>query len=356
MIDFTSSGIFAAILGPNPPAIRKAMNKVDVIASYAAHYPSKWTLRYIDMLKEFTGYESVALFSTGSEATEAYWRCMRVHTGKFPIWGGLVDPDNIGKDLDAAPDAMHGWTMGAMIMAGKLNDVYGFRYGQPPEATCGMIMEPYHAPSAQFHRQDPTINRIMAIRKEFPDITLCCDEVQAGFGRTGQLFGWEWYGEDFKPEFVTIGKACGAGLPLSALLGPAEIMESEAVKEFANLHSTHSGHPIMCAAGCAVIEEIQKHDLISRSYNLGKALEYELDYIGVRHHAGRGLLAGLEFKDAEQAHLVAELCEQKGLLVVDTHRKWIKIGPALNITQDDLANGCRILKNAVEEVLNARDI
>lgn len=370
-LDFTSGGIFQAILGNDftQRVIRQVtlVREIPKITSCYGH-TNPWTERYKDQLKEFTGFESVALFTTGSEATEAFWRCMRVYTGKTPIWGGLVDPDEVGDD-NPAPDAMHGVTGFALIMAGKLTDVYGFRFGQAPESTCGQIMEPYHGPSGQFHRIHPTIERIIAGQAEFPEIPLCIDEIQGGFGRTGRLFAHQWYDPavsqldgkwhyGLKPDFVTIGKAMGAGFPISALLGQKEIMESKAVIEHGHLHSTHSGHPMMCAIGSAVIEEIQKHDLIERSRTMGADLErllmIEIEPLGVRYHAGRGLLAGLEFKDTEEAEAVQLACERRGLMVVSTGRKWLKLGPALIITDEQLEDGVRILREAIEEVISER--
>jgi len=228
-----------------------------------------------------------------------------------------------------------------------------------------MIMEPYHGPSAQFHRIEPTINRIVDLQKEFPEIPLCVDEIQGGFGRTGRKFAYRWYDElgkgpvakrGIKPDFITIGKGAGAGMPLSALLGPAEIMESKAVIEHAHLHSTHSGHPIMCAVGCAVIDEIEKHDLIAQSHDFGIMLEAALKECGIRYHAGRGLLAGLEFDNADEAKLMTQLCYDKGLLVCDTSRKWVKLGPALTITSEELETGIQIVRDAIEEVLNVRNV
>ena len=216
-----------------------------------------------------------------------------------------------------------------------------------------MIMEPYHAPSAQFHRETPTVQRIREIKERFPDIPLCIDEIQGGFGRTGRLFGHQWY-KDLRPDFVTIGKACGGGLPLSALLGPKEIMESKVVRENAHLSSTHSGNPVMCAVGIEVIKQIQKHNLIVESYRKGLLLDKWLRDCGVRVHSGRGLLAGLEFKnEAEASHLVKK-CQGKGLLVVETGRKWVKIGPPFVISEEDLEKACNILKEAIEETINKR--
>ena len=355
-LDFTSGGIFQAILGNDFPQI--PIFKPDLASCYGHTTP--WTERYKDMLKEFTGFESVALFCDGSMATAAFWRCMRVYTGKSGIWGGLVDPDEVGTEGPLS-DAMHGYTLDGLIMSGRITwpelgigpEMGAARFGLAPEQTSGMIMEPYHAPSGQFHKLKPTIERILANQKEHAHIPLCVDEIQGGFGRTGRLFAHQWY-EGLEADFVTTGKGQGAGFPLSALLGPKEIMESKSVKKFGHLHSTHSGHPMMCAIGCAVIEEIQKHDLIDKSQRQGVMLKNLLTDCGVRFHAGRGLMAGLEFKNKTQATKVYNLCLKKGLMVVNTERKWLKLGPALIITDEQLEEGIRILTEAIGEVLNAK--
>lgn len=352
-IDFTSGGIFAAIFGGDwLPKLHAPM-----AACYGAHYRNDITDRYIDMLKEFTGFDSVALFSTGSEATEAFWRVCRIHTGKPGIWGGLVDPDDVGKDK-AVSDAMHGYTLGALIMSGKMSwpalgvwpELGGNRFGTSYDATGGAIFEPYHAASAQFHKTDPTIDRLKNNRKSFPDIPMCCDEVQGGFGRTGKVFAWEWY-DGLKPDFVCVGKAMGGGFPLAALLGPKEIMEDKIVIENAHLHSTHSGHPAMCEVGIQVIEKLQSDSLINQSYSKGMLLDKYLKDCGVRHHSGRGLLAGLEFRDADQADRVVLGCRKMGVLTVSTGRKWIKLGPPFTISEYDIEKGCNIIKSVIAEVL-----
>lgn len=352
-IDFTSGGIFAAILGADwRPKINASA------ACYGAHYDNPITLRYIDRLKEVTGFESVVLYSTGSEATEAYWRAMRVYTGKPGVWGGLIDPDQVGADKTQC-DAMHGMTLGAQIMAGRLTwaemgiapELGAGRFGTAHEMTSCMIMEPYHAPSAQFHRQSPTIERVMELQAKFPDIPLCVDEVQGGFGRTGKFWAHEWY-DGLKPDFVTCGKGMGGGYPLAALLGPKEILEDPRVIESAHLHSTHSGHPAMCAIGLQVLDRIEKDNLVNESRRKGEVLAAGLRGCGLRVHAGNGLLAGIECKDAGQAERVVLACRERGLLVVGTGRKWVKIGPPLTITYEALDEGIGKLRAAIEEVLD----
>jgi len=356
-LDFTSGGIFEAPFGIQDPGILEVLAGVRPYAMYGAHYDTSQALRLTAMLKELTGMESVALFSTGSEAAEAYWRANRVYTGKPNIWGGMSDPDKVG-EAPGNPDAMHGVTLGSLIMAGRMGwpgmdpaGAFQGRFAQDPDSTSCAIWEPYHAPSAQFHKIDPTINRLKTLMDMYPNIPHCSDEVQGGMGRTGKLFGYQWY-DGLKPKFVLLGKMLGGGLPLSALCGPKEILEDELVIENAHLHSTHSGNPLMAAVGCHVIERIQKEFLVERSLELGQMLESCLNDIKQRHHCGRGLLAGIEFEGPVMARKVVEACRCRGLLVVDTGRKWVKIGPQLNITSDQVFDGCKILKAAIEEVEN----
>ena len=373
MIDLCAGGIFAAMFGDDSDEIRGVLSyfgmsysygQREKFCSYSPHRKNYWRDRYISMLKELTGFTSVALFSTGSEACEAFWRACRVFNGKPGVWGGLIDPDEVGSDHPKC-DAMHGMTLGSLIMAGRMTwielgifpELGEGRFGKGHEMTGAMIMEPYHAPSAQFHRIDPTIERIASLQKEFPDIPLCLDEIQGGFGRTGKLWAHEHYQKDgrflLKPDFITIGKLCGGGLPLSALLGPAEIMESESVLKDGHLHSTHSGNPLMCAIGCTVIEQMLEQNLIERSMILGEEMHESLQKLSVTVH-GKGLLAGIVMEDEKEVKEVVERTRQRGVQVCDTGRKWVKIGPALNIEEEELMKGIAILKEVVGEVVAER--
>ena len=130
-------------------------------------------------------------------------------------------------------------------------------------------------------------------------------------------------------------------------------MESEAVKEFGHLHSTHSGNPLMCAVGCTVIEEMQKQDLIGESRRKGEILHEILKDFPVRTH-GKGLLAGLEYRDNEEVKEVVKRCLERGVQTCDTGRKWVKIGPALNIPDEELFQGVKVLKDVTQEIVYER--
>jgi acetylornithine/succinyldiaminopimelate/putrescine aminotransferase len=366
-VDLTSGGIFSCMFGPFWPKFHKALHARPVHL-YSTRFPEHyWLQRYKEALRELTGYTSFVVYTSGTEAVEAFLRVAWAYTGKSGVWGGLVDPDMVGSDKPIC-DQFHGWTLGSRILAGRMTwhelGVYpelGMgRFGTQTQGTACMAMEPYHAPSGQFHKVDPTINRIVSLRKEYPDILFLIDEIQGGFGRTGKLFAHQHYTDSngnflLNPDFVTIGKLAGAGFPLAVLCGPSEIMDSKTVQEHAYLHSTHSGNPLTCKVGCVVIEEMIKQDIIGRSHRLGAYMHEQLQKLPVRVH-GKGMMAGLEFQDTDEATKVVRKCEEKRVLVVETGRKWVKIGPCLSINQRDLEYGLKVLWEVVNEVVSEREI
>jgi taurine---2-oxoglutarate transaminase len=129
---------------------------------------------------------------------------------------------------------------------------------------------------------------------------LIADEVMSGFGRCGDWFAWQRYGEDGRPDLMTLAKGLtGAHLPLGAVVMSAEIartIESEML--YTGL--TYCGHPLSCAAGVAAIEAYESDGLIERSRRLGAQMYRELQKLQERHaivgdvRGGHGLFAVVE--------------------------------------------------------------
>lgn len=131
-------------------------------------------------------------------------------------------------------------------------------------------------------------------------VYLIADEVMSGFGRCGEWFAWQRYGEDGRPDLMTLAKGLtGAHLPLGAVVMSAEIarkLESEML--YTGL--TYCGHPLSCAAGVAAIEAYESDGLIERSRRLGAQMYRELQKLQQRHaivgdvRGGHGLFAVVE--------------------------------------------------------------
>jgi 4-aminobutyrate aminotransferase-like enzyme len=220
----------------------------------------------------------------------------------------------------------------------------------------GFMLETYQGWGAVFYPRD-YVQAIEGLCRRH-DILLAFDEMQSGFGRTGRAFGYQHYG--VTPDLLCCGKGMGGGLPLSGVLGRAELMD---LPDIGNMSSTHSANPLVCAAGLAVLDEIEENDLIAETARKGEILSGALAHLPERFPErvdrilGRGLIAAVLFCDPDTGRpdssftsRVTERCMQKGLLVVHTGRESIKLGPPLTITDEALLEGVGVIAESIEEV------
>jgi 4-aminobutyrate aminotransferase-like enzyme len=363
--------------------VRDAM-ELPILGCYA--YPNELRAEYLEKLVSFAGpsFEKAFLLSAGTEATEAAFKLMKMHGQK------------IGKKKNiilAISGNWHGRTLGAQMMSDNksqkswvghnLEDITHIDFPYPwvindknpkthliesleklkssgisiEDDIAGVMLETFQGWAAVFY----PIEYVQALREicDVNNILLCFDEMQSGFGRTGKRFGYEHYG--VRADLICCGKGMGGGFPISGVIGKAEVMD---LPEIGNMSSTHSGNPVMCAAGLAVIEEIELRDLVSESARKGEILHYELNRMKsefkdlISGVYGKGLIASIVFKDPvtgipnpEFVSRLAEKCLQKGLLVVHTGRESIKIGPPLVITEEALLEGISVIRESIQELI-----
>ena len=133
----------------------------------------------------------------------------------------------------------------------------------------GIVLETFQGWGALFYPQS-YIDAIKDFTKS-SDTLVCFDEMQAGFGRTGKLFGYQHY--DIQPDLICCGKGISSSLPLSAILGRAELLD---LPGSGNMSSTHSANPLCCAASHASFKFILEKNLIENSRILGDLMIGEL--------------------------------------------------------------------------------
>lgn len=387
-IDFTST-IFVANVGHSNPRVTAAMKATldrPIFSCYAYANPTR--ALYLEKLLAFAGapFEKAFLLSAGTEATEAGLKLMRMQGQK---------QGKRRRGIVCIEGNWHGRTLGAQMMSSNLTqrawigyqdaDIHHIPFpypwaleGRSAEAfldaglerlaatgidlaqdICGFMLETFQGWGAVFYPEGfvQAIERVC--RKH--GILLAFDEMQAGFGRTGKAFGYQHYG--VTPDLICCGKGMGGGVPLSGVLGRAEIMD---LPDVGNMSSTHSANPLVCAAGLAVIEELEERNLVAETARKGELLFAALERLQQRFPErisrllGKGLIAAVLFRDPQSGAAdgpftsrVAERCMQKGLLVVHTGRESIKIGPPLTITDAALLEGVAVLGEAIAEVAAA---
>lgn len=384
-IDFTST-IFVANVGHSNPRVSEAMKSTLDRPLYGCYaYANETRARYLEKLVAFAGkpFEKAFLLSAGTEATEAALKLMRMsgqRAGKRRRGVICIEGNWHGRTMGAQmmssnlaqrdwigyqdPDIHHipfpyPWALNGKSGAAFFQESLAKLESRGPDLSqdiCGFMLETFQGWGAVFYPED-YVQAIRAFSRKH-GILLSFDEMQAGFARTGKSFGFHHYGVE--PDLIAVGKGMGGGVPLSGVLGKADIMD---LPEVGNMSSTHSANPLVCSAGAAVIDEIVDRNLVAETARKGELMFDALRKMQARfperiaYLLGRGLIGAVLFKhpttgqpDGPFTSRVAERCMQKGLLVVHTGRESIKLGPPLTITDGALLEAVDVIGESIAEV------
>jgi 4-aminobutyrate aminotransferase len=190
-------------------------------------------------------------------------------------------------------------------------------------------------------------------------ILFISDEVQTGWGRTGEHF-WGYQAHGIVPDMITFAKGLGNGTALAGVIATAELMDSLP----ANSISTFGGNPLSTAAGLANLDYLLEHDLQTNAYKVGNRLKSNLDALAERSDIigevrGKGLMLGVELvkkggldPDPAAASAVMEEAKKEGLLIGKggLYGNTLRIAPPLSLTEEEADEGYERLARAVERV------
>lgn len=385
-----SSGIFVTNVGHGNPDMVEALKKMihkPMLNSYYYYLEERSLLTEQLVKMAPPEMDKAFLLTTGAETTECALKLCRMH-------GLKQNPKKLG--MIAFGGAFHGKTLGAQTMAGKpsswewignldpciyhlpcptnafeeMNQIYDEEKGRKLferdireleksgvdlDTIAGAIFEPYQGWAALFY----PIGYIKALREflNTKNALLVSDEVQAGFGRTGKLFGYEYYNVDV--DIICCGKAVSGALPLSAVLSRAEILDVDG-----SLNSTHGGSPLPCASALANLKYIEEHHLVEEAKRKEKILLEKFhemknrfpDRIISVHGMGMAFAAvvvkpGTKELDVELVDRVIERAFEKGVMSIRTMTGTIKVGPPLTIADDALVEAMDVLTESMEEIV-----
>jgi 4-aminobutyrate aminotransferase/(S)-3-amino-2-methylpropionate transaminase len=318
-------------------------------------------------------------FSTGAEATENAIKIARAYTGRpgvIAFANSFHGRTLLGMTLTGkakpyrqnfgpfAPEVYHapfpysyrGWD-GERAIEG-LHDL--FEQQIAPERVAAIIIEPVlgeggfvPAPPAFLHEV-----RELATRH---GIVLIADEIQSGFGRTAKMFAIEHSG--VVPDLITVAKSLAGGLPLSGVIGRAEIMDAPAP---GGLGGTYAGNPLACAAALAVLDVFAEERLLEQAERLGERLQDHLRGLQARHPQvgvarGLGAMQAIELvRDAQTKDPAPDLADRmvaaaraRGLILLKAglYGNVIRILVPLNIEAALLDTALTIFDAALAEAL-----
>jgi 4-aminobutyrate aminotransferase / (S)-3-amino-2-methylpropionate transaminase / 5-aminovalerate transaminase len=385
-----SSCVLLTNIGHGRSEIKEALHaQIDqgLLAAYIFAYEKRAQLTKAlqDLSPDPAGYKTF-LLSTGSEAIENCIKLAKTYA--------LEKSGPRKKVIVSFENAFHGRTLGAQLAGGipalkkwiGLDDSSFIQVPFPdgsqvkdtsfdlflktldskniqPANIAAVLTESYQGGGADFLPVEYARKLETFCRAH--DIVEIYDEVQAGFGRSGKMFCYEHY--RVRPDLIACGKGISSSLPISAVIGRADIMELYAP---GSMTSTHSASPLCVAAAIANLDILQKEDLVGNAVRMGEILLAELERICGKYPSilpavkGKGLVAGIRVLDPatgrpddQVALRINTVCFQKGLLMfapVGPNGECVKIAPPLCITEDAMREGIAVFEETVDEILNGR--
>ena len=329
--------------------------------------------------------KKVALFNSGAEAVENAVKIARKATGR--------------KGIISFTRGFHGRTLMTMSMTSKVKP-YKFEFGPfAPEVYRAQYPYPYRKPEALSDEQynemllsqfqellttEITAENVAAVvlepvqgeggfivpDKEFiqgiaqicqeNDVLFIADEIQTGFGRCGSYFAVEQF--DVIPDLITISKSMGAGVPISGVIGRADLMDASGPGE---LGGTYAGSPLGCQSALAVLEIIEEENLNERAKVIGGIIKQRMSKIQeqfkqIGEVRGLGAMCAVEVvedpntktPDPVSVQKIIEEATQNGLLILKAgvYSNVIRFLTPLTISEEKLNEGLTILEDSMKKV------
>jgi acetylornithine/N-succinyldiaminopimelate aminotransferase len=210
------------------------------------------------------------------------------------------------------------------------------------EQTACVIVEPVRGESGYIASSPDFLN---ALRKKCDETgtLLIFDEIQCGMGRTGTMFAFEQYG--VIPDILLLGKALGGGMPMGAFISSSERMNLLADGPMLGHITTFGGHPVICAAALAAVEELTSHTWINEIAAKEQLFRELLVHPAIKGISGKGLMLAVEFDSFEQNKQIIDNCIKDGLItdwfLFATNR--MRLSPPLIISEDEIRKSCEII-------------
>jgi 4-aminobutyrate aminotransferase / (S)-3-amino-2-methylpropionate transaminase / 5-aminovalerate transaminase len=383
-IDFVG-GIGVQNTGHRHPKIMKAIEAQMANALHTAFqvnaYESYIALaERLNAVAPVNGPAKTIFFTTGAEAVENAVKIARYATKR----SGVV----------SFSGAFHGRTFMGMALTGKVvpykagfgempGDVYRlpfpveshghtaaealaalenlFKYDVEPARIAAIIIEPVQGEGGFYTAPFDFMRSLRAVCDKH-GIMLIADEIQSGFARTGKLFAIEHSG--VKPDLITTAKSLAGGMPLSAVIGRAALMDAP---DPGGLGGTYAGNPVACAAGSAVLDVIKEERILDKAVTLGEKLIARLKQMSMRNDLPpmddiRGLGAMVAFDlvktrgshepDAERTKKLTAEALKRGLILLTCglYGNGVRILVPITVEDKVLEEGLSILEESLKAV------
>jgi len=365
-------------------AIRQQLDRFTHTAFQVAPYePYVALAEKLNRLAPCQGPNKTIFLTTGAEAIENAVKIARAATGRPAVI--------------AFAGGFHGRTLMTLALTGKVDpfkkgfgpfpgEVYHvpyptafrgvdakdslraleslFKTDVEPARVAAILIEPVQGEGGFYAAPFDFLRELRRICDEH-GILLIADEIQCGFGRTGKMFAIEHSG--VKADLVAMAKSLAAGIPLSAVVGRAALMD---VVGPGGLGGTYGGNPLACAAGLAVLDVFEEEKLLERSVKIGERITRRMTKLAASNRfscigevRGLGGMVGIELVDDRTTNKPApaltkrwvEACVRNGLIVLTcgVYGNVVRILVPLTASDEVIDEGLAIMERSLEEAVAA---
>jgi acetylornithine/N-succinyldiaminopimelate aminotransferase len=293
---------------------------------------------------------SVYFTNSGAEAVEGAMKLAKKVTGRT--------------EIVAFNHSYHGSTQGALSIIGDeywrnayrplLPGVQHLRYNSFDDLsfittnTACVIAETVQAEGGILPPQNGWLKALEQRCKEVGALFIL-DEIQAGFGRTGKLWGFQHF--DVVPDVLLLGKALGGGMPLGAFIADKQLMDAFTDNPVLGHITTFGGHPVSCAAGAAALKALLEERMTEEVKNKEALFRSLLVHPKIKSVSSFGLWMAVEFESFEQCKRIVDRCIAGGVFT-----DWflfasncLRISPPLTISEGEIRKACAALLTALSQ-------
>lgn len=352
-IDFTS-GYGVSSLGYSNSNLKNALKEqVDKLLHTSNLYFNEPVLYSGEKIINSSGMAKVYFCNSGTEANETAFKIARKYSSdKYGNGRGTII---------SLKDSFHGRTMMSLMATGmdKYHKYFyplpeGFKYiernniedlkNNLDSTVCAIILEAIQGEGGVNVLEKDYVLEIVKICQE-KDIVVIFDEVQCGIGRTGKLFGYEYF--DVKPDIVTVAKGLGAGIPVGGVLVNKKLSK---VLGKGDQGTTFGGNLLAMVAASVVLDEISKDGFYNEVLEKGNYIRKSIESFNnkvVLKTKGIGLMIGIETNI--ESSIIEEKARKKGLLILTAGKNVLRFLPPLTISYKEIDEALEILKDILLE-------
>ncbi|WP_158729483.1 MULTISPECIES: aspartate aminotransferase family protein [unclassified Flavobacterium] len=356
-LDFVA-GVSACALGHQHPrvnqAIKDQLDKYSHVMVYG-EYSQSPAVAYCKLLASLlpAPLDKTYLVNSGTEAIEGALKLARRTTGR--------------SQLISCHNAYHGNTMGSMSVMGfeerkqvfrpLIPDVEFITFNNEADLlkithkTAGVLLETIQGGAGFIQPHNDYLKKVRE-RCDEVGAMMILDEIQPGFGRTGKLFGFQNY--DVVPDIVVMGKGMGGGMPVGAFTASSAQMDLLSDNPKLGHITTFGGHPVIAAACLATLQEITETNIMQEALEKEKLFRSLLVHPLIQEIRGKGLMLAAMTKSPDITNEVILKCQDRGLILF-----WllfegcaIRITPPLTISEEEIREGCSIILEVMDEMMN----